>query len=383
MKKLITCIVLLIMLAECKDKYVPSIASPLTGYLVVEGFISSSKEPTTISLSRTTGLIDAVNVLHEHNAVINIESEDHETFPLSEIGNGDYESASLSLNSTKRYRINIKTQDGREYASDFTALRSTPGIDSISWKIENDGLRLYVNTHDPQKNSKYYLWKYKETWEIHSTYLSNLKYLGWPHPYIVYRLFPSTSPDLSIYKCWQEDSSKTINIGTSEKLTEDRIFLPLLFIPPGSERLSVLYSINVHQFALSHDAYMFYSKMKRNTEQLGSIFDPQPSDLQGNIHCVTNPDEPVVGFVDVLEEKNLRVFISNADIPGWGFRAPCTSIYDIANDEDSILKAGPGIEPIEPIKLDMRGNIARFSAADIGCVDCTTRGTNVKPSFWP
>jgi len=37
------------------------------------------------------------------------------------------------------------------------------------WQRENDGLRLYANARDPQNDTKYYQWKYEETWEIHSS----------------------------------------------------------------------------------------------------------------------------------------------------------------------------------------------------------------------
>ena len=79
-----------------------------------------------------------------------------------------------------------------------------------------------------------------------------------------------------------------------------------------------MYSINVKQYALSHEAYLFFEKIKKNTEQLGSIFDPQPSELQGNIHCITNPAETVVGYVDISEEKVQRNFYQEYESSGLG-----------------------------------------------------------------
>lgn len=150
MKKLIAWLIFPLIAAGCKEKYLPSATSPSTGYLVVEGFINSGQEPTTITLSRTIKLADSVNRLFEHNAVVNIESDTHETFPLSENGNGEYVSASLSLNVSQKYHLTIKTQNGTEYASDFATVKRTPPIDSISWKPENGGIKIYVNTHDPK-----------------------------------------------------------------------------------------------------------------------------------------------------------------------------------------------------------------------------------------
>jgi hypothetical protein len=73
--------------------------------------------------------------------------------------------------------LRIKTTNGKEYASDFTSVKYTPSIDSITWQREDGGLRLYANAHDPQNATKYYQWKYEETWEFHSAFFSSLKYL--------------------------------------------------------------------------------------------------------------------------------------------------------------------------------------------------------------
>ena len=385
MKKLIAWLIFPLIAAGCKEKYLPSATSPSTGYLVVEGFINSGQEPTTITLSRTIKLADSVNRLFEHNAVVNIESDTHETFPLSENGNGEYVSASLSLNVSQKYHLTIKTQNGTEYASDFATVKTTPPIDSISWKPENGGIKIYINTHDPQNNTRYYHWKYEETWEIHSRYFSTLIYIRDQNsiPFAVGYRNADQSADTTIYKCWNTVNSTNINLGSSEKLTEDLIYLPLLYIEPGSEKLSVLYSINVRQYALSHEAYLFFQKIKKNTEQLGSIFDPQPSDLQGNIHCITNPLETVIGYIDISEEKVQRKYISRDELADWDYRTDCF-LKTIDNQPDSIRKYGAGSSPTIPFSVDIRLGISKFYAANSNnCVDCTLRGTNVRPTFWP
>jgi len=387
MKKLFACIVFLIIITTgCKEKYIPAIISATTNYLVVEGFISSGSQPTTITLTRTTRLYDSAIIVYEHNAVVNIESENNQVFPLTENGNGVYISSSLNLNANEKYRLQIKTQDGKEYVSDFLKVKHTPAIDSISWLREDGGLRLYINTHDPQNNTGYYQWKYEETWEVHSAYESSLIYSLDPLTHVVtgieFRYPVTRAIDTSIIKCWQSNNSTTIILGTSEKLTTDKIYLPLLSIEPASEKLSVLYSIKVSQYALSQEAYKFLQKIKRNTEQLGSLFDPQPSALQGNIHCTTNPAELVVGYIDITEENQQRIFISNSDVPGWNYNTPCKSIV-ISNNLDSINKYGQNLTPTIPF-LSMGANVISFSAANsLFCVDCTVRGTNIRPSFWP
>jgi hypothetical protein len=382
MKKLFVYILLILSIVNCKEKYLPPITSPATGYLVVEGFINSGLEPTSITLTRTNRLYDTANIVYEHNAAVEIESENNEIFPLPESGNGVYVSLPLSLNKNEKYRLRINTQDGKEYVSDFTPVKSTPPIDDITWKREDNGLKIYVNTHDSLNNIKYYQWTYEETWEIHSAYISIMAYIIDPTTNLITGITITAPPiDSSKYTCWQSENSTDIILGSSEKLSTAKIYLPILSIKQGSEKLSVLYSINVKQYALSHDAYLFHQKIKKNTEQLGSIFDPQPSELKGNIHCITNPAEIVVGFVDISEEQKKRIFISNAQVPDWNYNTDCHT-YIIPNQADNINLSGPGLVPLYP--RTMRGlAVIDFYASTISCVDCTTRGTNIKPSFWP
>jgi Domain of unknown function (DUF4249) len=275
--------------------------------------------------------------------------------------------------------------DNKEYVSDFAAVKKTPDIDSISWTKENGGVKIYVNTHDTQNNTKYYKWDYEETWEFHSTYYSSIEYTfnqnGIPTA-VRYRNADETV-DTTIYKCWNTVNSTNINLGSSEKLSKDLIYLPLVFIEPESVKLSVLYSINVRQYALSHEAYLFFEKIKKNTENVGSIFDAQPSELAGNIHCTTNPGEIAIGYVDISEEKIKRIFIRNNELPGWGYRTRCAFIT-IDNKPDSILKYGISLWPTVPFSIDPTGGIRSFFATpEENCIDCTLTGSNTRPSFWP
>lgn len=386
MKKIFYFLFVVAAVMGCKEVYEPNISSPPTGYLVVDGFINSAEGVSTISLTRTTKLIDEVAIIYEFNAQVSIESDNNESYPLFEGLNGTYTSAVLNLNPASKYRIKINTQDGKAYVSEFTAVKNTPAIDSISWQREDGGVQTYINTHDPQNTTKYYQWKYEETWQIQSFFLSTLKYIYDPVTgnitSVDWRDPLTLGPDTTITNCWQSYTSRNIIIGSSEKLSEARIYLPLTYIEPASVQLSVLYSVELKQYALSLGAYMFYDQMRKNTEQLGSIFDAQPSELQGNIQCVTDPSEVVIGYVEVTEEQTKRIFISNKQVEDWGFNLGCSS-FTIDNHPDSILKYGMGLMPTYAKTVSPFGGIVDFYASQPVCVDCTLRGSNKKPSFWP
>jgi Domain of unknown function (DUF4249) len=385
MKKIVYSL-LLIITVGCKERYESPVHSPVTGYLVVEGVINSAAGGTTIILSRTTQL-DNRNAQYENGAQVNIEGDDNSFYTLFESTAGHYNAVTAGLNSGTKYRLHIITGTGKEYLSDFVSVNSNPPMDSVSWQRENSGLQLYINTHDPQNNTRYYQWEYSETWEFHSAYATSLKYNidhgpnGKQIYSIAYRDSTTFSPDPTLFYCWQSDQSSNILIGSSAKLATDLIYLPLVFIPPASWKLSVLYSIDVKQYSWTKEGYEFLERMKKNTESTGSVFDAQPSELNGNMHCVSDPAEPVIGFINICPFREQRTFIRNDQIPNWRYDSGCSEEI-IPNNDPSIQLYAINLLPTTPDELGP-GGIISFYAAIPTCVDCTLRGTNVKPSFWP
>ena len=372
------------MAVSCREKYTPRIASPVTGYLVVEGIINSGSGPTNILLSRTNK-VSADSLQYENGAIVQVEGNDNSIYYLDDKGNGQYGSSQLNLNSARQYRLRIKTQEGKEYLSDFVAVKTTPPIDSVRWQYEDDGVHFFVNTHDPSNNSRYYYWKYEETWEFHSPYISTLRWDTIRTPEGPREYVASIDPDPAIYTCWGTASSTSIIIGSSEKLSEDIINNHVLFqIPHGSVKLSVLYSALIKQYALTSDAYEFLQRMKKNTEQTGSVFDAQPSALKGNIHSTSDASEQVIGYVSVSAEETRRIFIKKVEVPGWGYNSGCskdTLVNDLVHEYWRVA-AGMGLVPLEAYEQS-GGVITTILVALPVCVDCTLSGTNKKPSFWP
>jgi hypothetical protein len=378
MKRLIFYILLLTAAAACKEKYELPYSGPPTGYLVVDGMINSGQGPTNIRLSRTLALVDSVSVRNERNAAVSVEGENGTKFPLTEVSQGLYNSPQLNLQPNVKYRLRIHTSDGKTYFSAFTANKKTPDIDGISWEKSEDNVTLFINTHDPSDNTRYYRWEYVETWEFHSAYGSYLTYVFNSQGVPVALSDRDPAEAARMYTCWTGEQSTSILIGSSIKLSRDTIHLPFTSIPTGSWKISVKYSTIVRQHALSLACYEFLARMKKNTEQVGSLFDAQPSELKGNIECVDDPTEIVVGFVDVSEAKEKRIFINRSEVEPWDYRHGCSE-EKVKNDPDSFLV---GMIPTSVAEFSGPRVLYFFASTPI-CVDCQTRGTSTKPSFWP
>jgi hypothetical protein len=357
----------------CKEKYDPGIKSLEQTFLVVEGNLNLAKDSTIINLTRTFKLADTAKVRYENNASLSVEGNDGSSRALSFMGNGKYASPNLDLVTGNEYRLRIRLTNGSEYLSDYVKSKPTPDIDSIGLEMDGADAQLYINTDDPTGSSRYYRWTYLETWEIRSYYFSRYIY---KNDVMRERVLPPEQ----VYVCWKYNNNTNILLANSTRLQEDIIYKqPLLKIPAGDDRLQVRYSIRVKQYALDKEAYDFYEIMKKNTEDVGSFFAPQPFEVRGNIHKVNDNTEPVIGYITASEEKVKRVFM---EVPTWRYEFnDCVPIV-VPDHPDSIRYYFSSM--YSPYDYD---NTPPFPPVYYGarhhCVDCQSRlATTVRPPFW-
>ncbi len=371
---LFSALILIIIHAGCKRQFEPPALKVDYNYLVVDGvMVNSIDSPTTIQLSRTRKLSDTVLNSPERNAIVIIEGSNGENFQLNESAPGNYFINHLSLNTSSTYRLKITTASGGQYLSDFVEVKTTPAIDSLNYK-QPDDLTIYVNTHDPANNTRYYRWDYVETSQYHAEGNSEI---GVNNGIMYFR--DSTN---QIYNCWHITNSNDIITGSTTALTEDVISqFPIITIPQNSEKIGVRYGIQVKQYAITQAAYLYFQILKKNTEQQGSIFDVQPSQLTGNIHSVNNRDEIVIGFITACNVQQQKLFIKNDELTNWqrlvltGF---CDKIVLSLNPSNYLIYSYP--DPDYTPWYFVTGGLVVTKKP---CVDCRLQGgTNIKPSYW-
>ncbi len=378
----------------CKQVYSPPVISSPSSYLVVEGVINSGSGATIINLSYTVNLASKVSLTPVSNAMVSVQSEQNATYPLTAIGNGKYYTSNLNLNSSQKYRLVIIAPNNKNYYSDYVPVLNSPPIDSVYYNFANNNMVISSVTHDPTNTVQYYRWDYNETWIIHSNYFSYFKTNG--DTVLARNLIND-----NVYQCWTSDTSTTILLNSTSKLKQAILTNNIITaIPQNSEKLSHRYSILINQYALTGDAYNFWTNLKTNTEKLGSIFDAQPTQLHGNIHSLADPTEPVIGYVSVGGVATKRVFIDNQQLPNFVFyRGIVGCVIDtflyrytppggkvVVNQVDEYINYNkgalyPGYTPLLPFELP-GGPILGYSASTPNCSDCTLRGTNVQPAFW-
>ncbi|SHN31972.1 DUF4249 domain-containing protein [Mucilaginibacter sp. OK098] len=373
-----------IMLAiGCKKPYNPKVISSPNSYLVVEGVINTN-DVTTIKLSRTVNLSSGVTT-NPIQANLVIECDNGSNYGLNEVGNGVYQLAGVTLDNTRKFRLRITTSDNNKvYLSDYEQAKITPPIDSVGFIANGNKLQLYANTHDPNNNTHYYRFDYTETWKFHSLYYSTYLSNG--------TAIVARNSDQLIYYCFANSTSSTIILGSTAKLTQDLLFqAPLTAIESTSEKIELKYSILVHEYALTAAGYKFWESLKTNTEQLGSIFDAEPSQLIGNIHNIADASEPVIGYISTSTIQSKRIFITSEQLPqSWKpnypyecnldsflYDRPKTHINEVAQ---TLI---PGIEiPVSGIYTPAGLVPIGYTGSGAFCVDCTLRGSKQQPDFW-
>jgi len=316
-----------------------------------------------------------------------VGSNGYESSPATSLGKGKYALTTGTLDDNTEYGVKI-IYNGDTYQSALSKPLSTPEIDSISWgQSEKYGpVSIYVSTHDnDMKDAKFFLWDYVEDWEFSEPYLTTI-FLD-PKTNSFYQ--DNSAP---YFYCWRHHVSNEFLTGSTETLRENRIINKQLYQldPSIDNRLSLLYCVTMNQKAISKSAYDYYENKIKLNEEMGGLFSPQPSDIDGNITCITDPSKRVMGYIEVTKNvTHKRMFIYSGQITRPPLNDEC---YSLSNDSVlTLLKKmngtyadfynlgyRPAGEPAPP-SMEIPAEWAIAS-----CTDCTQNaGSKNKPDFWP
>jgi hypothetical protein len=365
------------MLSGCISAFeAPEDMKDMSGVLVVEGVIL--EEGTKITLSRTVALSEEFSDFYlfdnVNNAIIHVIDEGNNIVAVAaqEYNWGSYiVNENFSFVPGMKYALDIRIGD-KHYQSAFSAPESTPEIDSVSWKLNDDkSIEIMVSTHTPNNETLYCLWSFEENWEIRSHYFAPLKY----DP-ILQILIPQSLTGDNIFYCWAKGYSQSLLLASTEKYREAVIKDHKIHqLQPGNSRYSYLYSILVRQYQVNREASLYFENLQRNIDESGSLFAPQPSEMTGNIRCLSDPNEYVIGYVFASKQATSRLLIPMAELSLNNFDD--TNLF-LCSDIKSF------ISPMDAYYQGYRIISENGDYAFLTCVDCTSRGgTKTKPDFWP
>ena len=369
---------LVLLFSNCIQEFHP----PSQGYenlLVVEAFLSDGDDPFEVTLSRSIP-IDTSAFIPEPGATVSLSEISGEQYFLieSKVPGIYFYPGKINAQIGKSYQIHIQTRNGNQYESSHVTMRETPDIEAVTFRFEErpasgtKGMQIFVSTKDESNDTWYYRWEWDETWEFRTAYPSN-------HIYEDEQILDRTE---NINRCWKTYKSTSIEFATSINLSEDIIYeYPLRYVSTNTDRLKTKYSINVMQYALSEESYNYWKELQKATESLGTLFDPQPSIVQGNIYNVSDDRETIIGYFDASSVKERRIFIRSSDLPPT--RLPNDYLYctdSIVTFEGIPEMLEDGYFFASELINDFGGLEYQFSSRY--CIDCTLMGSNDKPDFW-
>lgn len=378
-------LIVFLLIISCRKVFDPPAIQGNNHYFSMDGFIDiTPNSSTSITLSRSLNLYDTLTNIPELGASVLIRSSGGNTYELFDTaGNGIYVSSALTLDPAQKYQLDITGSDGNKYISDFVDAKISPPVDSVTWELVNDPITLaqavniYINSHDPNNNTHFYRFDYQQTYKHVSLYESpwgEANGLIYPYP-----------PTYSTHSCWSTIPSGSILLGSTIALKQDVIsHIQVDNIVQNDFRMDIGSSFLVRQFPLTEDGYNYWLTVQKNSQSLGGLFDLQPAQITGNIHCTTNPKNPALGFVSASSVQSQRIYISNKSLPGWQSNPSyvCPTI-EVMQDQLNLLIYNYPDTSYGPYHFagDL---IVSLIVAPKSCMDCRYQGgINIKPAFWP
>ena len=267
--------------------------------LVVEGLLTTDSTPYTVKLSYTGKFLNASaridsnqNYINDARVVIKDDAGDSTLCNL--ISPGTYQSIDSGFVGivSHTYTLEVYLSNGKVYVSTPEKITPVPAIDSISivydstynYDTRPTQLIISANVHDPADTQNFYRWA-SLGWVPRKAWGNPCGY-GSPSP---------TNPFVNACGalCLQYQGYNSLNVLSDQFVNGQEIIQPVFYSPVYW--LGKHY-IQVQQMSLNKDLYLFWQQYLQQTNRTGSILDPLPSSLIGNIHNQSDSNDVALGY---------------------------------------------------------------------------------------
>lgn len=380
-RKVLSVVLLLttILTTTCKDPFNPKLSEYQIDVLVVEGDITVGSV-SEIYLSKAAPLLTgASGIEYISNAVVYIEDEKSNRYnsllSYDVSGLPFFMIDSRWFPVDKSYKLVVE-YEGNIYTTELMSVLQTPEIRDIGLTVNEDkkSVSFHVSTMGGSEELKYFKWSYKEDWEFTARY------------YPLYMFDEGTNRIVEIdnpllrYYCWDSGISKNILISTIENQNTTTISEHVInSINFADNRLSYLYRVELFQKSITKDEYRYLSNVKKNSDQIGGIFGPQPSEMRGNIKCISNNNKMVLGYISCSTVTKMTKYFKTIDL---GVYTPpvCEMTPNIVHEDGRFTNLEMFEAGFQIYDREIDGS---WIWSDKACLDCRYFSKKEKPSNWP
>jgi hypothetical protein len=322
--RLIIFISLVVLCINCIDPYNFEIIFSKT-YLVVDALITDEDAANYVKLSWS--FHEEGEYMMVGGAVVVITDDTGNSVTLAEGENGEYwtDPSTFRGEVGRSYTLNIFTPNGDEYESSPCLMYPATVIDSLYYTYYEavpdgyldlyKGVNIYLDTPTESGSPGYRRWTYDEWWKFEIPYTFRAKCMG----------YWSASQILENKIGWSNNPSMEIDQYADIPSGNPTLNHSVLFLPTElSNRFQFLYYIEVKQFSISMEEYMFWNSLDILNEASGDIFDSQPFSVTGNVKNLSDNSKNALGYfrVSAVSSKHLYITeddIENLDLPKFSY----------------------------------------------------------------
>ncbi len=381
----LTNVIAVALLSSCVERYHPDEMYLRKDILVINAHITDEPGIQTIEISRSSH-IELPGVQPESDCYIHLLREDGESreFGTSERpGVYNAELDTTFLRKGMLFQLQVITQNGNEYHSDFDKIRPVPSIDSIYYKAETmtytgeddpvPGIRFYVDFTYDDDAYEYIRWELTETYEFHNP---NMEAYLYTNRWTRIQLEGEDNPQV----CYITHALPAVHSISTKELSYGSFSKSFDFVPHDKmeQKLMYKYSLLVRQYSVGSEGFHYWHELGLNSQAQGQIFSKQPALLQSNICNIADETEKVLGFFTMSGMQEVRVFAE--EIPGLD-NSPY--IYYCMPVDRGPGSGSPTSYPSYFARASYDGTTV-YAEVNKHCVDCRAyKGSSaLKPDFW-
>lgn len=312
-------VIFIFLLGTCVDPYEVEVARE-NRILTVEGFITTLPKSHVIRLSFTRpfgpeatgpnpGIITAKVYLKDNlgnTEILNVKP------PRDNFDNirGFYEtSEDFAAVVGRSYTLHVELQDGKRYQSFPELVSPVPEVDSLTYRAVrsatsdplNDqvGVEVLAHFQDPESVRNNYYWKPSE---------SDFVLVAEPQLHI------SVKDCCEV--CYHREMPFPLNVNTVSDIDFNGLYQRrvIAYVQDNGVRFKDTYRLDVQHLSVSDEAHRFLKLVSQQTNLTGSVFDPPPANIRGNMINLDNPDEQVLGYFFASDERFLRTYIQKSKL---------------------------------------------------------------------